>query len=90
YYHHEKWDGSGYPMGLQGEEIPVAARITAFADVYDALTSERVYKTEFSHDESIKIMEESKGTHLDPHICEIFVKHASEFKKVKQEYSELE
>jgi response regulator RpfG family c-di-GMP phosphodiesterase len=67
-YHHEKWDGSGYPHGAKGEEIPLAARIIAVADVYDALTSKRVYKEDMSHDLSMEIIRKGIGVHFDPDV----------------------
>ncbi|MCK5077412.1 MAG: response regulator [Calditrichia bacterium] len=88
YYHHEKWDGTGYPLGLKEKEIPICARITAFADVYDALTSERIYKPAYSHEKAVQIIADSKGTHFDPGICEIFIKHSDEFNRVRKEYGE--
>lgn len=72
-YHHEKWDGKGYMKHLQGEEIPLSARIMALADVFDALISKRCYKDEYSLDEAFKIIKESTGTHFDPKLGEIFV-----------------
>ena len=72
HYHHEKWDGTGYPMGLKGEEIPVCARIMAIADVYDALRSKRSYKEEIPEKEALKIIREGAGTHFDPQIVDIF------------------
>lgn len=66
--HHERWDGQGYPDKLQGEAIPLSARIVAVVDVYDALVSERCYKKAFSHEEAIKILEEDSGSHFDPNI----------------------
>ena len=66
--HHEKWNGSGYPHGISGTDIPVSGRIMAIADVYDALISPRPYKKPFSHEESMKIILDSSGTHFDPHI----------------------
>jgi len=71
-YHHEKWDGSGYPHRLQGDEIPLHGRIMAFVDVYDALTSERPYKKAFKHEEAVGIIMGDAGKHFDPHIAEIF------------------
>lgn len=75
--HHEKWDGSGYPHGLKGEQIPLLARIVAVADVYDALTSNRSYRKAWSHEEALKLLIDQKGTHFDPacvdawvHVCE--------------------
>lgn len=72
HYHHEKWDGSGYPCGLKGEEIPISARIMAIADVYDALTTKRPYKEAFEHDVAVKIITDGKGKMFDPKIVEIF------------------
>lgn len=73
HYHHEKWDGSGYPKGLKGTEIPIEARIMALADVFDALVSKRVYKEKFSFDEALKIIKDSCGSHFDPFLCEKFL-----------------
>ena len=73
-YHHERWDGNGYPAGLKGEEIPLCARIMAIADVYDALTSERCYKKAIPPQKAVKIIEEGSGTHFDPKLVEIFLK----------------
>lgn len=72
-YHHENYDGSGYPHGLQGENIPLEARIVAVADVFDALTSDRSYRTRHSGKECFEIMEAMKGTKLDPHLVDILV-----------------
>ena len=72
--HHEKWDGSGYPKGLKGEEIPLSARIMAIADVYDALTSERCYKNAIPAEEAFNIIVEGRGTHFDPDIIDIVIK----------------
>jgi putative two-component system response regulator len=71
--HHEKWDGSGYPNGLTGEDIPLQGRIMALADVYDALVSERPYKKPFSHAEAVKIILEGKGTQFDPVLTDFFI-----------------
>jgi putative two-component system response regulator len=71
-YHHEKWDGSGYPQGLKGEDIPLLGRLMAIADVYDALVSERPYKKPFSHDDAVSIIVDGKGTHFDPSLIDIF------------------
>ena len=73
HYHHERWDGSGYPEGLKGEEIPIEARIMAVADVYDALVSKRVYKDKFSFDDADKIMMESMGKHFDKRLERYYV-----------------
>ena len=73
-HHHEKWDGSGYPAGLKGKEIPLSARIIAIADVYDALVSERPYKKRMPHDKAIEIIMEGSGSHFDPDIVEAFIR----------------
>jgi putative two-component system response regulator len=72
-YHHEKWDGTGYPRGLKNEEIPLEGRIMAIADVYDALVSERPYKKPFTHEQAVEIIEDGIGTHFDPKIVEAFM-----------------
>ena len=84
-YHHEWWNGEGYPNGLKGEEIPLCARIMAIADVYDALISERCYKKAMSPEEAFKIIEEGSGTHFDPELVKVFLKHKKEFKNVDVE-----
>jgi putative two-component system response regulator len=73
--HHEKWDGSGYPRGLKGDEIPIFGRICAVADVFDALSSKRPYKKAFSTEETIGTMKESGETHFDPQVFEVFLKN---------------
>ncbi|MGI6733279.1 MAG: HD-GYP domain-containing protein [Anaerovoracaceae bacterium] len=78
--HHEKWDGTGYPKGLSGTDIPLSARIMAIVDVYDALRSKRSYKDSFSHEKSIAIIQEGRGTHFDPLLVDIFVKYQDEFR----------
>ena len=85
YYHHEKWDGTGYPRGLRGEQIPLSARIVALADVYDALTSKRVYKDAFSHEDAKKIIMESRGTHFAPDVVDAFLAHQETFRKIREE-----
>ena len=72
-YHHERWDGSGYPCGISGEDIPLSARILSLVDVYDALVSERVYKSKMSHDEAVSIIREGSGTQFDNKIVEAFL-----------------
>jgi putative two-component system response regulator len=73
YTHHEKWDGSGYPQGLSGNEIPLAGRLMALADVYDALTSKRIYKEAFSYEKAGQLITAEKGKHFDPDIVDAFV-----------------
>jgi len=83
YMHHEKWDGSGYPQGLKGEMIPLSARLTALADVYDALTSKRCYKDAFTHEKAMNIIAESKGTHFDPDIVDAFLEIQEIFDQIR-------
>ncbi|MHC1781465.1 MAG: HD-GYP domain-containing protein [Anaerolineaceae bacterium] len=73
HYHHEKWDGSGYPYGLKGEEIPLSARIFAVVDVYDALTSQRPYRNAWTHEEAVEYIREQAGAHFDPTIVRYFL-----------------
>jgi putative two-component system response regulator len=84
--HHEKWDGTGYPKGLKGLEIPIDGRLMAIADVYDALISERSYKEAFTHKEASKIIEDGAGTHFDPVLVEMFKNAKGEFEKIAQKY----
>jgi putative two-component system response regulator len=81
-YHHERWDGKGYPEGLSGNNIPLAARAMSVVDVYDALTTKRVYKPAFSHEESLEIISKGAGTQFDPVITEIFVQKGDVFKNI--------
>ncbi len=74
YCHHEKWDGTGYPRGLKGEDIPLVARIFAVVDVYDALTSDRPYRKAWSREDAIEYIRQQAGKHFDPHVVEIFLK----------------
>lgn len=74
YCHHEKWDGSGYPRGLKGKQIPLAARIFAIVDVFDALTSDRPYRKAWSKERTLALIREDSGTHFDPHVVEVFLK----------------
>lgn len=80
--HHEKWDGTGYPEGLCAEDIPVAARLMAVADVYDALVSRRVYKPAMPHERALEIIREGRGTHFDPDVVDAFCRIEHEVKKV--------
>ncbi|MEI6287522.1 MAG: HD domain-containing phosphohydrolase [Bacillota bacterium] len=83
-YHHERWDGAGYPSGLSGNEIPLAARIMAIADVYDALVSKRVYKAQMTHEQAAKIIIDGSGSQFDPQMVEAFVKTQDKFKALLQ------
>lgn len=80
-YHHERWDGGGYPKGLKGKEIPLSARIVAVVDVYDALVGERCYKEPLSHEESMRVINEEAGRHFDADIIEIFNKIQNQLKR---------
>lgn len=82
-FHHEKWDGSGYPTGLSGESIPLSARILALGDVYDALTSKRVYKDAFSHEKSRDIITEGRGKHFDPRVVDAFMAVEEKFRSIR-------
>ncbi|MGQ9843247.1 MAG: HD domain-containing phosphohydrolase, partial [Spirochaetota bacterium] len=84
YYHHERWDGSGYPKGLKGQEIPLSARIVAVADVYDALVSQRPYKQVFPHEKAVKIICAKSGIHFDPVVVTAFLKHHHKFLEIKE------
>jgi len=85
YYHHEWWDGTGYPFALAGPDIPIAARLMALADVYDALTSKRVYKEAFSHQKSKEIILQGRGSHFDPDIVDAFLAREDDFRKIHQD-----
>ncbi|MEB3184112.1 MAG: two-component system response regulator [Cyanobacteriota bacterium] len=88
YCHHEKWNGSGYPQGLAGDQIPLPARLMALADVYDALVSERVYKAAFSHEVASGIIVEGSGTHFDPTVVEAFLALSDRFQEIRRLYSD--
>ena len=78
-YHHERWDGSGYPFGIKGEEIPLCARIMTIADSFDALVSKRCYKDPIPVDEALEMMKEESGTHFDPKLLEVFLKYKEKY-----------
>lgn len=90
--HHERWDGTGYPHGLKGEEIPLSARFMAIADVYDALTSKRVYKSAFSHEQAFQIISKGDGRvmpyHFDPDILEAFIAMSDKFEEISLKYAD--
>ena len=86
YYHHERWDGSGYPEGLSGESIPLSARLMALADVYDALISRRVYKDPIPHERAVEIIREESGKHFDPVIVAAFLEIADLFKEIAKTF----
>ncbi len=79
YCHHERWDGTGYPNGLKGEEIPFYARVLTIADVYDALTSRRTYKNAFTHMDAVEIIRQGRGTLFDPELVDLFVQINDQF-----------
>jgi putative two-component system response regulator len=86
--HHEKWDGSGYPNSLKGIEIPITGRITAIADVFDALTSKRPYKEPFSVEKSLAIIREGRGSHFDPDVADAFFAIQDEILTIKKQYDD--
>ncbi|HHB75331.1 MAG TPA: response regulator [Desulfobulbus sp.] len=86
--HHEKWNGSGYPAGLHGAEIPLEGRIVAIADVFDSLTSKRPYKDPYPFHVAFDIMEQERGKHFDPELIDIFLQHGDEFERIKRENSD--
>ncbi|MBF0152683.1 MAG: two-component system response regulator [Magnetococcales bacterium] len=86
--HHEKWDGSGYPYGLAGREIPIVGRITAVADVFDALTSTRPYKTPWSLERTLTWMQGEKGRHFDPELIDLFMQLLPEILKIHEQWKE--
>jgi adenylate cyclase len=90
YTHHEKWNGTGYPQGLRGEEIPLCGRLMALADTYDALISQRVYKPPLTHEEAIRIIVKDKGTHFDPDIVDAFLTVSEEFRNIAREHADSE
>jgi PAS domain S-box-containing protein len=85
-YHHEKWDGSGYPDGLKAENIPIEARITAIADVFDALGSDRCYKKAWKDEDIFNLLKNEKAKHFDPNLVDLFFENIDEFKKVRDRY----
>ena len=81
YSHHEKWDGTGYPDGTRGTQIPLPGRLTAIVDVYDAVSSARPYKPSFTHEDSVRIILEGSGKHFDPYLVRVFERHADTIKQ---------
>lgn len=86
--HHEKWDGSGYPHGLKGEDIHLYARIIAICDVFDAMTSDRVYRPAFTVDQTIDIMKKGRGNHFDPNLFDIFINNLSQFLDIREKFKD--
>ena len=87
-YHHEKWDGSGYPHKLSGEDIPLSARIIAITDVFDALTSERPYKEAWSIEKAIELIQEQAGQHFDPNLVPVFISKLDEMLIIKGSFAD--
>jgi len=90
YGHQEKWDGTGYPRGLRGEEIPMPARLMAVADVYDALISRRVYKPPMSHAEAARLIAQGRGSHFDPDVVDAFLEVQDRFRDIAMRYQDPE
>ncbi len=88
-HHHERWDGNGYPNGIQGEQIPLHARICSIADVFDALTSVRPYKPAFSNDKSLEIIQRNAGGHFDPELVQIFIENIPEIEAIQNAAREM-
>jgi PAS domain S-box-containing protein len=89
YCHHERWDGKGYPRGLKGPDIPLSAKIVAIADVYDALTTTRVYKRAFSHEDSLQMMSHERGKHFAPVLFDVFYSLENQFDNIRKRYSSM-
>ena len=87
--HHEKWDGSGYPLGIKGDNIHIFGRITAIADVFDALGSERVYKKAWPLEKILELFNEEKGKHFDPNLIEVFMNNLDDFLEIKEKYKDV-
>ncbi len=88
YTHHEKWNGSGYPVGLKEDEIPLTGRMMAIADVYDALISKRHYKPAFSHEKAVEIIKQEKGRHFDPKLVDVFLSCERQFNSIARRYAD--
>jgi cyclic di-GMP phosphodiesterase len=88
YGHHEKWDGSGYPQGLSGDDIPISARLMAVADVYDALISKRVYKPAYPHEQAVDMILAEQGRHFDPDVVDALQNVAEKFREIAQSYKD--
>lgn len=87
-YHHEKWDGSGYPYGLAGEQIPLSARVVAIADVFDALTSKRPYKEAWPEDKALALLQQQSGKHFDPALVPLFFKCLEQVRQIQQRFKD--
>lgn len=89
YQHHEKWDGTGYPQNLKGEQIHIYGRISAIADVFDALGSNRCYKSAWEDDKIFEFFEEQRAKHFDPVLIDLFFKHKKQFLAIRDKYTDL-
>ena len=85
--HHERWDGTGYPHGLKGEDIPIEARVVALADVFDALCSKRCYKEAWPVEKVVSMIKAAAGSHFDPKLVDLFVDNIDKFLEVRAKYS---
>jgi putative two-component system response regulator len=90
YTHHERWDGTGYPRGLRGEEIPLSGRIMALADVYDAMTTRRVYKSAYAHDQVVAQIFAARGGHFDPDVVDAFLEVADRFHEIAEQFQDTD
>ncbi len=88
--HHEKYDGNGYPRGLVGQDIPLEGRIAAICDVFDALTSDRVYKKAFSIEQAVEILREGKGSHFDPELLDLFLDSMDDVLQIRKDFSDTD
>jgi len=88
--HHERWDGTGYPLGLQGEDIPIEGRMTAVADVFDALSTKRPYKPAFPREKCFAILNEGRGTHFDPTVLDAFFRRSAEIIEIQMDYMDMD
>lgn len=88
YHHHERWDGKGYPCSLRGDEIPIAARLMAIADVYDALISKRIYKPAFSHERAVEIIRQGLGSHFDPDVAQAMLDLERAFQEIAERHKD--
>ena len=88
YSHQEKWDGTGYPEGLSGDDIPISGRLMAVADVYGALICRRVYKESMSHKKAVEIIAQGKGRHFDPDMVDAFMEISAEFDQIAKRYED--
>jgi response regulator RpfG family c-di-GMP phosphodiesterase len=86
--HQERWDGRGYPQGLKGEQIPIAGRLMAVADVYDALVSRRIYKEPQTHEQATAVLAQGRGTHFDPDVTDAFLEHQEQFKAIAARFAD--